>query len=303
MKYELIGVEMKKLTFELIKRGDLIYYEGPVLSHFVDEFGREYLMSWKEMDDEANRWLLFHVSTAELHKYLSAKLSLYSLIRKTESGTVFFLDIDDEAEIKSIKCVEIAAIPTAYLPGRDSYFEIEYATYYARHLAENLKTILKNEKRPQDDFLETAATQLFGVNSHEHSVITHNSSCFRAISDHRFRNLYTHSLINFPLLLHVHANMRFSYQNIDLPWYVSTFNRDITIDDLIDFFNVNATNALRNFNEAEFTAVLEKILDSTIIIVQTHPEQYESLYNSWKRVVKKEIEEINTIERLLESKI
>ena len=43
---------------KLIKVADLIYYDGPLLSHYVSNKGENYLFYWVDVDNEYNRWVV-----------------------------------------------------------------------------------------------------------------------------------------------------------------------------------------------------------------------------------------------------
>ena len=54
----------------LNKVSDLIYFDGPFLSHFVSERGDNYLYYWVDTDDEYNRWLIIRTDIFTIQKYL-----------------------------------------------------------------------------------------------------------------------------------------------------------------------------------------------------------------------------------------
>lgn len=152
MKYELEGVVLKKLTFDLIKIDDLIFFEGPVLSYFKDKNNKDYFMRWIEMDDQCNRWMLFQVSKENILEHLNGHVTLLSLINQVASGIVYFIDIDSHIEFNQIKSVEVSKIPSSYLPGEQSYFEMKYGTQYAQQLQSELYRYLSYEDEHQKFF-------------------------------------------------------------------------------------------------------------------------------------------------------
>lgn len=303
MKYELDGVGVKKLTFELIKRGDLIFFEGPVLSHFIDERGNDYFMRWCEMDDTANRWLLLQVSKEQASKHFSGKTSLLSLIKKTESGVVYFLDIDNDIEYKHIKYVEVGRIPDEYLPEKDSYFEMKYATPYARQLDSEIKEQLKAQKHSHS-FWNTATVKLFGKNSVENRLVAHHSSFCHLNDPSHFPEHYVLSLIDFPLLIHRHANKITQLQGYwgNMSNHPSALSNIQSLFEHGYLFNYCDNLDISRFSSEEISTLIETILESTHNIVREHPEQYLSLYTDWKKVMVKNWNEINTIDRLLQAK-
>jgi hypothetical protein len=306
MKYALEGtgvVEVKKLSFDLIKRGDLIFFEGPVLSHFIDEHGDDYFMRWCEMDESANRWLLLQISKEQLIKHLSGKTSFLSLIKRTESGAVYFLDIDNNIDYKHIKHVEVGRIPEQYLPEKDSYFEMKYGTEYALQLEAEIKDLLKKQKK-LPSFWEIATVNLFGKHSIENKLAArHSTSCYLHDPSH-FPEQYVLSLIDFPLLLHRHANKTtyiedffrknthttsamWSRLQMHEPKYGSSFVSNFSFNDL---------------SAEELSVLVNYILESARNIVHEHPDEYLSLYEQWKKLLVRNLTEINTIDRVLQDK-
>lgn len=140
------GTKLKKLNFNLQKKGDIYSFEGPLLSHFKDERGFDYLMKWVDLDEKVNRWQLFMVGNEDLNKYFSRKVNLRELIFLNEIEVVFFIDIDSDAEYKNIWIVSMEKIPLDYLPDDESYFEAKHANKYALELAKENKEFLISSK-------------------------------------------------------------------------------------------------------------------------------------------------------------
>lgn len=57
-------------------QGDLLYHEGPLLSHYInkDNPNEHYFYKWTDCDDVCNRWLIFRISVEKLHLFLMEKL-------------------------------------------------------------------------------------------------------------------------------------------------------------------------------------------------------------------------------------
>jgi hypothetical protein len=159
MMKEINGVKLKKLDFELQKKGDLYSFEGPFLSHFRDERGIDYLMNWVDVNEVANRWILIKVTKEKLNNYFSRKLSLLQLIILSESGAVHFLDIDSNADYLNIWIVSITDIPEEYLPKEDSVFDANYANKYALQLAKENKELLSVDKKSSHRTIENLFLQ------------------------------------------------------------------------------------------------------------------------------------------------
>jgi len=107
------------------KIADLIYFEGPLLSHYVSSRGDDYLFYWVDRDDSDNRWLVLRVSLASLQKYMAGEVSLLQLISSPNDGYLYQVDVDDTVCYHNVKLVQPADLPEDYLPADDSYYAFE----------------------------------------------------------------------------------------------------------------------------------------------------------------------------------
>ncbi len=107
------------------KIADLIYFEGPLLSHYVSSRGDDYLFYWVDRDDNDNRWLVLRVSLASLQKYMAGELSLRQLIDSPNDGFLYQVDVDDAVRYHNVKLVQPTDLPEDYLPAADSYYAFE----------------------------------------------------------------------------------------------------------------------------------------------------------------------------------
>ena len=107
------------------KIADLIYFEGPLLSHYVSSKGDDYLFYWVDRDDNDNRWLVLRVSLASLQKYLAGEMSLRQLIDSPNDGYLYQVDVDDAVCYHNVKLVQPSDLPEDYLPAADSYYAFE----------------------------------------------------------------------------------------------------------------------------------------------------------------------------------
>ena len=107
------------------KIADLIYFEGPLLSHYVSSKGDDYLFYWVDRDESDNRWLVLRVSLASLQKYMAGEVSLLQLISSPNDGYLYQVDVDDAVCYHNVKLVQPADLPEDYLPAADSYYAFE----------------------------------------------------------------------------------------------------------------------------------------------------------------------------------
>ena len=120
---QLNGIVGKLVLNELRKVSDLIYFDGPFLSHYVHKSGDNYLSYWVDCDDTTQRWLVFRVGLSSLQDYINKKQSLYQLIKNVDEGFVYVVDIHENGAQSVPSLVFIEELPDEYLPEVDSYFD------------------------------------------------------------------------------------------------------------------------------------------------------------------------------------
>lgn len=106
----------------MIKIKDLIYFEGPLLSHFQSVFKENFLFYWVDTNNDFNRWIVFRTSNEHLTKYQNKETTLYQLITNSDNGNLYKVDIDDNLEYHNLSIVELDDLPTSYLPDVNSYY-------------------------------------------------------------------------------------------------------------------------------------------------------------------------------------
>jgi len=130
MEYDLQGIRINNLPFNLTKKGDILFADSPVLSHFVSVNGDDYFMFWVDQDKESNRWLLFFVSKENLKRYFNTAMSLRELVFFNQKDFVYFIDIDSNVGYKNIIRKAVKDFPMEYAPGERSFFNSDFATDY-----------------------------------------------------------------------------------------------------------------------------------------------------------------------------
>ena len=107
------------------KIADLIYFEGPLLSHYVSSMVYDYLFYWVDSDDRDNRWLVLRVSLANLQKYIGKEVTLRELIETPNDGYLYTVDVDNDIHYHDVRLVQPSALPEDYLPELESYYTFE----------------------------------------------------------------------------------------------------------------------------------------------------------------------------------
>ena len=137
------------------KIADLIYFEGPLLSHYVSSKGDDYLFYWVDRDSSNNRWLVLRVSIANLQRYIAGDVSLRELIESPNDGFLYQVDVDDAVRYHDVLLVQPADLPNEYLPATDSYYAFEpIPSEEASELMTYELTIPYKERNHFEEFLQ-----------------------------------------------------------------------------------------------------------------------------------------------------
>ena len=132
------AAQIANLGIKLVKQGDLLYHEGPLLSHFINEDNPDehYLYKWTDCDDTCNRWLIFRVSVGNLKSFFEKKTNLLQLIH--QNPFVYFIDLDNDLNPSNVVICPTNQIPTDYLPSERSFFKEKQYERYAFELKDSL---------------------------------------------------------------------------------------------------------------------------------------------------------------------
>lgn len=135
------GIRIEKLGFTPQKLGDLIYYEGPLLSLFRDKDDENvyYLYKWVDNNDETNRWVIVEASLTLLQKFLYGLISLRELI--LDRPICYIVNLDDSLTETEVCVSSTRELPAEYLPAEKSFFHEGY-TEFAHKLRYDLLRIL-----------------------------------------------------------------------------------------------------------------------------------------------------------------
>jgi len=159
--------KINNLGLNLQFAGDLIYYEKPLLSHFVDpnNSNEHYFYKWSDFDEKCNRWLIFKVSIENLISFFEGNLTLLHLVQKNQF--VYFLDLDTEiSEVNAFVC-PIQKIPDDYLPSERSFFKESQYEKYALTLKNELQKEVKSLK--ENEILEILLKEILAIKNKQHN--------------------------------------------------------------------------------------------------------------------------------------
>lgn len=130
--------QIKGLPFEgLSKIQDILYSDGPILSHYTDSFGKEILFYWVDFNDENNCWLVFETNKTALYNYLTGGVSLRKIITELDSEFVYLVNEDSNGSYNDVRMLVARSINENYLPDERSYYTLGLPTFYDSYLVEN----------------------------------------------------------------------------------------------------------------------------------------------------------------------
>lgn len=124
MRVEITEQKIEQLPFSNLEWvADLLYYEGPILTHVQSETGQNYFSYWVDVEDNLYRWVMFRVSNYNLKCYLAGKISLRELMLSTSNELVYIIDMQGDNYV-NVFCILPNRIPNQYLPEK----ELRYKT-------------------------------------------------------------------------------------------------------------------------------------------------------------------------------
>ncbi|HEY5750947.1 MAG TPA: DUF6575 domain-containing protein [Chryseolinea sp.] len=107
---------------------DLLVYDGPVLSHFVNPAGDHFLYYWVDETEQYYQWLIFKIEISLLNNYLTGALSLREIMLHE---TIPFYHTADtrkssgelvENVWENVRLINKGALSADDLPGDGSYY-------------------------------------------------------------------------------------------------------------------------------------------------------------------------------------
>ncbi|HFA52150.1 MAG TPA: hypothetical protein ENJ95_24295 [Bacteroidetes bacterium] len=135
------------------KLGEFLFYEGPLVSHFISNKKEDYIMKWCDHDNEVNRWMLYKTNHELLHRFFNKQIGARQLILKTPDQFVHFIDIDNNIDWKRVIKVELNNLSEKNLPKPDAYYEKgdfePYGEKLRMSLNEHFSRPIKSYKAPE----------------------------------------------------------------------------------------------------------------------------------------------------------
>lgn len=115
---------------KLYFKGDLFYYERPLLSHFMDDNGNHYLAKWCNINDTDNTWLF--IKTYDILDYFRKEISLYKLVENADK--LWKVEIDGNFNVCYEERIKFNQLEKDYLPKITSKYDKDKYTTYSQEL-------------------------------------------------------------------------------------------------------------------------------------------------------------------------
>ncbi|OZV69726.1 hypothetical protein [Winogradskyella aurantia] len=117
------GFKIETLPFELEKVGDLMYFDGSLMSVYKDINNNPFIFDWVDSNEEFNRWLVYQINSTSLNSYIIGESTHYNLLNNPLNSIVFVLDKDNENVIRNCQVCSPNNLPYDYLPHSGLKFE------------------------------------------------------------------------------------------------------------------------------------------------------------------------------------
>lgn len=110
-------------TFHYVR--DLIYYEGPLLSHYRTDSGEHWLYYWCDLVDGFNRWMLVRTAERDIQYLVERRLSLDVLIPNALIlPYVYIIESNNDGLHFAWKC-DVDRVPDDYRPRKGTFLDME----------------------------------------------------------------------------------------------------------------------------------------------------------------------------------
>lgn len=106
----------------LEKVRDLMYFDGPLLTHFQNRHGEDFLFYWVDCNATLNRWMVVRLDEASILRLVNRVVPIDFVIPKLcRDEFVVFIDTADNHATRASTLVAIQDIPQEYLPSEGAY--------------------------------------------------------------------------------------------------------------------------------------------------------------------------------------
>lgn len=130
------GFKIDTLPFELEKVGDLMYFDGSLMSVYKDLNNNPFILDWVDSNDKFNRWLVYQINLTSLNSYIIGESTHYNLLNNPINAIIFVVDKDKNNLIVNCQICSPNNLPYDYFPESELKFENDDSR--------NLEAIIEN---------------------------------------------------------------------------------------------------------------------------------------------------------------
>jgi len=201
----------------LIRVGDLVFFEGPLLSLYENaKTGHLFLLDWVDRDEINNRWIIYRVDPMNLMRFLNRKISHLELFNNRPKINVYVVDIPINGRLITSEIKELYSIPENYLPNSENYFDKQDSVLFER-IEGRLNRILSQVKSQNE--IKYPDLKTYKSSYGNQSRIMHSNSIQGSISMFTIMKKSNTQIYNFSAVV---SNNRFRTQSTNYKVYNSS---------------------------------------------------------------------------------
>ncbi|MDR2943648.1 MAG: hypothetical protein LBU81_00910 [Methanosarcinales archaeon] len=115
----------------LLKVGDMEWFEGPLLSHYISSDKEDFVFYWADLGQNSGfeRWIVIPTTEYLIDIYLDKRITLRDFMLKALGGIAYSVEIDKFSNYVNSFAFYIHAIDPDYLPEAGLYHDFESRNY------------------------------------------------------------------------------------------------------------------------------------------------------------------------------
>jgi hypothetical protein len=142
------------ISYNLIRVGDLVHFEGSLLTLFEDvKNGHLYIFDWVDRSSISNRWLVYRISPSALLGFINHQIPHLDLFKSNSDGKSYVTDIETKHRITVYNLSELDEVPAKYFPNKEHYFDKADSPHLEKIRAAAMKAL--SSKKPNNEYLLT----------------------------------------------------------------------------------------------------------------------------------------------------
>lgn len=102
----------------------LYYYDGPLLSHYRDAGGQDYIMMWTDIDEEFEYWFAVQITPEDLKAYFTDQITSLQVLERAAVIYDCKAPFISDENSGTGKIIAFADIPQEQRPTADSWLRL-----------------------------------------------------------------------------------------------------------------------------------------------------------------------------------